>query len=149
MINDELHTPFLHHQFFIINTSSLIIPKRACTMKKDNVVLEKSFRFAVRSIRLYQHLKHNRKEFILSKQMLRSGTSIGANVREGNNAESKADFIHKMGIAQKEADETMYWLELLKETDYLTPNEFDSIYQDASELLKLIRSIILTAKSKR
>lgn len=118
-------------------------------MKKDNVVLKKSFRFAVRSIRLYQHLKHNRKEFVLSKQMLRSGTSIGANVRESNNAESKADFIHKMGIAQKETDETMYWLELLKETDYLTSNEFDSIYQDASELLKLIRSIILTAKSNK
>ncbi len=70
-------------------------------------------------------------------------------MREGNNAESKADFIHKMGIAQKETDETMYWLELLKETEYLTVNEFDSIYQDADELLKLIRSIILTAKSNR
>ncbi|WP_461093392.1 four helix bundle protein [Spirosoma gilvum] len=118
-------------------------------MKKENAVLEKSFRFAIRSIRLYQHLKDNRKEFILSKQMLRSGTSIGANVREGNNAESKADFIHKMGMAQKEADETMYWLELLRETDYLTVNEFDSIHQDANELLKLIRSIILTAKNNK
>lgn len=118
-------------------------------MKKDNIVLDKSFRFAVRVIRLYQHLKDTKKEFILSKQMLRSGTSIGANVREGNNAESKADFIHKMGIAQKEADETMYWLELLKETDYLTTNEFDSIHQDANELLKLIRSIIITSKNNR
>jgi four helix bundle protein len=118
-------------------------------MKKDNVVLNKSFRFAARIIRLYQHLKDTKKEFVLSRQMLRSGTSVGANVREGNNAESKADFIHKMGIAQKETDETMYWLELLKETEYLTVNEFDSIYQDADELLKLIRSIILTAKSNR
>lgn len=118
-------------------------------MKKDNVVLDKSFRFAVRIIRLYQHLKDTKKEFVLSKQMLRSGTSIGANVREGNNAESKADFINKMGVAQKESDETMYWLELLKETDYLTANEFDSIYQDANELLKLIRSIILTSKNNR
>lgn len=98
------------------------------TMKKDNVVLEKSFRFAIRIIRLYQHLRDSKKEFILSKQMLRSGTSIGANVREGNNAESKADFIHKLGVAQKEADETMYWLELLKETDYLNSSEFESIY---------------------
>ena len=120
-----------------------------CTMKKDNIVLNKSFRFAIRIIRLYQHLKDTKKEFVLSKQMLRSGTSVGANVREGNNAESKADFIHKMGIAQKETDETMYWLELLNETDYLTVTEFDSIYQDANELLKLIRSIILTAKTNR
>ena len=118
-------------------------------MKKDNVVLDKSFRFAIRIIRLYQYLKDTKKEFILSKQMLRSGTSVGANVREGNNAESKADFIHKMGIAQKEADETIYWLELLKETDYLTLNEFDSIFCDADELLKLIRSIVLTAKNNR
>jgi len=118
-------------------------------MKKDNVVLNKSFRFAAHVIRLYQHLTDTKKEFVLSKQMLRSGTSIGANVREGNNAESKADFIHKMGIAQKETDETMYWLELLKETEYLTAIEFDSIYQDANELLKLIRSIILTSKNNR
>ncbi|WP_227687044.1 four helix bundle protein [Spirosoma arboris] len=118
-------------------------------MKKDNIVLDKSFRFAVRIIRLYQHLKETKKEYILSKQMLRSGTSVGANVREGNNAESKADFIHKLGIAQKETDETIYWLELLKETDYLNQTEFNSIYGDADELLKLIRSIILTAKSNR
>lgn len=118
-------------------------------MKKDNIVLEKSFRFAIRIIRLYQHLTGARHEYILSKQMLRAGTSVGANVREGNNAESKADFIHKLGVAQKETDETMYWLELLKETDYLTNHEFDSIYQDANELLKIIRSIILTAKSNR
>jgi four helix bundle protein len=143
MINDECVTdwPFCIHKHFTIQF--------ACRMKKDNAVLDKSFRFAVRSIRLYQHLKDKRKEFILSKQMLRSGTSIGANVREGNNAESKADFIHKLGVAQKETDETMYWLELLKETDYLTVNEFDSIYQDANELLKLIRSIILTAKNNK
>lgn len=81
--------------------------------------------------------------------MLRSGTSVGANVREADNAETKADFIHKMGIAQKEVDETMYWLELLKETDYLSEIEFGSMHWDADELLKLIRSIILTAKSNR
>ena len=81
--------------------------------------------------------------------MLRSGTSVGANVREADNGESKADFIHKMGIAQKEVDETMYWLELLKETEYLSANEFDGIHPDAGELLKLIRSIIITAKGTR
>jgi four helix bundle protein len=127
----------------------MISTKPTCTMKKENIILTKSFRFAVRIIRLYQHLVETKKEYILSKQMLRSGTSIGANVREGNNAESKADFIHKMGVAQKEADETMYWLELLKETDYMTLSEFDSIYRDADEILKLVRSIIITAKSNR
>ncbi|MBC3787828.1 four helix bundle protein [Spirosoma utsteinense] len=118
-------------------------------MKKENVVREKSFRFAIRIIRLYQYLKDRQKEYVLSKQLLRSGTSVGANIREADNAESKADFIHKMGIAQKEVDETMYWLELLKETDYLLENEFVSIHKDADELLKLIRSIIITAKANR
>ncbi|GAB3640828.1 four helix bundle protein [Spirosoma arcticum] len=118
-------------------------------MKKENIVREKSFRFAVRIISLYQYLTEIKEEYVLSKQMLRSVTSVGANVREADDAESKADFIHKMGIAQKEVDETMYWLELLKETDYLASNEFDSIHQDAGELLKLIRSIIITAKSTR
>ena len=118
-------------------------------MKKENIVREKSFRFAIRAIRLYQYLTETKKEYVLSKQMLRSGTSVGANVREADNAESKADFIHKMGIAQKEADETMYWLELLKETEYLAANEFTSIHKDAEELLKLIRSIIITSKSTR
>lgn len=118
-------------------------------MKKENVVREKSFRFAIRIIRLYQYLKDRQKEYVLSKQLLRSGTSVGANIREADNAESKADFIHKMGIAQKEVDETMYWLELLKEADYLLENEFVSIHKDADELLKLIRSIIITAKANR
>ncbi len=78
--------------------------------------------------------------------MLRSGTSIGANIREAHNAESKADFVHKLGIAQKEADETIYWLELLVETKYLTEGEFNSIHTEAEEILKIIKSIILTSK---
>jgi len=82
----------------------------------------------------------------LSKQLLRSGTSVGANVREGQNAESKPDFVHKLAIAQKECDETMYWLELLKESEYLNEEEFISIHSEASELLKIIRSIIITTK---
>lgn len=118
-------------------------------MKKENVVREKSFRFAVRVVRLYQYLADSKREYVLSKQMLRSGTSVGANVREADNAENKADFIHKMGVAQKEIDETMYWFELLRETDYLSATEFDSIHRDAGELLKLIRSIIISAKSTR
>lgn len=86
---------------------------------KSNPIKDKSLNFAVRIIRLYQYLVDSKKEFILSKQVLRSGTSIGANVRESQNAESAADFIHKLHIAQKEADETRYWLELLVKTEYI------------------------------
>jgi four helix bundle protein len=116
-------------------------------MKKENVIREKSFNFAVRSINLYKALCNERKEYILSKQLLRSGTSIGANVREALNAESTADFVHKMAIAQKESDETCYWLELLHATGYINEHEFNSIYDDSAELLKIIRSIILSTKN--
>lgn len=114
-----------------------------------NLIKEKSFRFAVRVVKLCKYLKSEKKEYILSKQLMRSGTSIGANVRESQNAESKADFIHKLAISQKEADETLYWLELLKETDYITKEEFHSLESDASELLKIIRSIILSTKKNK
>lgn len=113
-----------------------------------NLIREKSFAFAVCIIKMYQHLVHEHKEFVLSKQLLRSGTSVGALVREAINAESKQDFIHKLGIAQKESDESLYWMELLYATKYLTKIEFESIYADASELLKIIRSIILSTKSR-
>jgi four helix bundle protein len=115
----------------------------------DNVVISKSFKFAVRIVKLYKHLTESKKEFVLSKQLLRSGTSVGANVREAHNAESDGDFIHKLGIAQKECDESLYWLELLKETDFLIEQEFISMYNDANELLKIIKSIIITMKNKR
>jgi len=115
-------------------------------MKKENVIREKSFKFAIRAINLYKVLSNDRKEFILSKQLLRSGTSIGANVREALNAESNADFVHKLAIAQKECDETCYWLELLHETGFINDYEFNSLYNDTSELLKIIRSIILSMK---
>jgi four helix bundle protein len=117
-------------------------------MKKENVVKEKSFGFAVRIVNLFKVLNKDRKEFIISKQVLCSGTAVGANVREALNAESPADFVHKMGIAQKECDETCYWLELLRETGYLNELEFNSIYNDATELLKIIRSIIISAKKR-
>ena len=116
-------------------------------MKKENVIRKKSFNFAVRAINLYKLLSIERKEFILSKQLLRSGTSIGANVREAINAESNADFIHKLAVAQKECDETCYWLELLHETKFINDSEFNSIYNDACELLKIIRSIIISSKN--
>jgi len=116
---------------------------------KENIVKNKSFAFAVRIVNLYKYLSLSQKEFVLSKQLLRSGTSIGANVREAVNAESHADFIHKLSISQKECDETLYWLELLKECDYLSQNQFESIYEDGIEILKIIKSIIITSKSKK
>jgi len=113
---------------------------------KDNIVRKKSFSFAAQIVKVYKSLSEEKREFVLSRQLLRSGTSIGANIREADNAESKADFIHKMGIAQKEADETLYWLELLKETSYLTDNEYPSLHTEAEEIIKLIKRIIITAK---
>jgi four helix bundle protein len=114
----------------------------------QNAVKDKSFEFAIRIVRLYQFIRDERKEYVLSKQLLRSGTSVGANIRESQNAESTLDFIHKLGIAQKELDETLYWLELLKATEILSKKEFDSIYKDATALLKIIRSIIISTKKK-
>lgn len=113
------------------------------------IIKEKSFAFSIRIVKLYKHLTQREKEreFIMSKQLLRSGTSIGANVRESNNAESKADFIHKLAIAQKECDESCYWLELFYATNYITEKQFNSIHKDCLELLKIIRSIILTKKN--
>ncbi|MBL7737959.1 MAG: four helix bundle protein [Chitinophagaceae bacterium] len=117
--------------------------------EKRSILKDKSFAFAVRVAKLYKHLSESKKEFVLSKQLLRSGTSIGANIREANNAESSADFIHKLAIAQKETDETLYWLELLFSIELLTKKEYDSLYSDANELLKIIRSSILTVKKRR
>jgi four helix bundle protein len=114
----------------------------------DSVLKNKSLKFAVRIVRLSQHLKEERKEFVLSKQILRCGTSVGANVRESRNAESDLDFIHKLAIAQKECDETCYWLELLFMTNYLNESEYTSMNSDATELLKIIKSIIITVKNR-
>jgi four helix bundle protein len=107
---------------------------------------DKSFSFAVRIINLYKHLRSDKKEFVLSKQLLRSGTAIGALVREAQQGESKSDFIHKLAIALKEANETEYWILLLRETDYLTTIQAESILKDLEELLKLLTSIIKTTK---
>ena len=116
---------------------------------KENVVKIKSFAFALRVIKLYRYLKSEKKEFVLSKQLLRSGTAIGALVREAEQAESKSDFIHKMAIAQKEANETDYWIELLFQSTYLDETQYKSIIADVIELKKLLASIILTAKENR
>ena len=112
-----------------------------------NVVKEKSFAFAIRIVKLYQYLVKEKKEFVMSKQLLRSGTSIGAMVRESEHAESKADFVHKLSIALKEANETEYWLELMTETQYLGQTQLESIQTDIIEILKLLTSILKTGKS--
>lgn len=114
---------------------------------KENIVRIKSFKFAVRVVKLYQYLCEDKKEYVLSKQLLRSGTSVGAMVREAEHSESKADFKHKMSIAQKEMNESMYWLDLLKNTGYLNIEQYDSMNLDATEIIKLITSIIKTTKS--
>ena len=109
---------------------------------------DKSKRFAVRIVKLYQYLSEEKREYVMSKQLLRSGTSVGANVREALQAQSKADFTAKMSISLKEINETEYWLELLFETGYLSEEEFESIAQDCKELLKLLTSIVKTSRSK-
>jgi four helix bundle protein len=116
--------------------------------EKKSILVDKSFAFAISVIELYKFLVDEKKEFILSKQILLSGTSVGANIRESKNAESSNDFIHKLGIAQKECDETIYWLELLKETKYIENEKFNMIYNEGNQILKMIRSSILTMKQK-
>lgn len=113
---------------------------------KENLIKDKSFKFAVRIINLYNYLKDEKKEYVLSKQLLRSGTSVGALIRESEHSESKKDFIHKFSISQKEINETLYWLELLNSTQIITLKQFESLYEDAIELLKIITKIILTSK---
>jgi four helix bundle protein len=116
-------------------------------LERKNIIKEKSFEFAVEVVSLYKVLVE-KKEFILSKQIVRSGTSIGANIREAEHAQSKADFINKLSISLKEANETEYWLDLLNETGYLNDDEFQKIKVKNIELLKLLISIINTSKSK-
>ena len=114
---------------------------------KEGPILIKSKDFAIRIINLYKYLTREKQEYVLSKQILTSGTSIGANVREASRAQSTADFVAKNNIALKESDETCYWLELLHETDYINDSEFNSIYADADELIKLLVAIIKTTKN--
>ena len=115
----------------------------------DSIVKEKSKKYAVRIVRLYQYLSEGKREYVLSKQILRSGTSIGANIREALNGQSKADFTAKMSIALKEASETEYWLELLHETGYLSEEEYTSIRNESKELLKMLTSIVKTSRTNR
>jgi four helix bundle protein len=111
-----------------------------------NVVKEKSFAFALRIVKLCRYLNEDKREYVLGKQLLRSGTAIGALVREAEQAESKADFIHKMAIALKEANETDYWIELLFQSGTINQKEYDSIQPEIVELCKLLTSIIKTSR---
>ena len=111
-----------------------------------SVTKDKSKRFALRIIRLYKWLTSEKKEFVMAKQLLRSGTSIGANAREAERAQSKPDFYSKYNIALKEADQTAYWLELLHESDYLDDSAFNSVYADCEELIRLLVSITKTQR---
>ena len=113
---------------------------------KENILKDKSYKFALRIVSLYKYLISKKKEFVLSKQILCSGTAIGALVREAEFGQSKVDFIAKMSIALKEANETSYWLNILKDSDYLTDKEFQSINHECLEIIKLLVASIKTAK---
>lgn len=112
----------------------------------DNILLDKSKAFALRIIKMYKYLTEEKKEYILSKQVLRSGTSIGANAREASRGQSKADFYANLYISLKEADETQYWLELLYESGYLPEKEYKTIYEECEELVRLLVSITKNQK---
>jgi len=116
-------------------------------MKKDNVIQIKSYDFAVRIVKLYNHLSQEKKEFVLSKQLLRSGTSIGANIEEAIGGQSRKDFFAKLTIAYKEARESHYWIRLLKDTDFLSDKESKSLITDIEEILKIIGSIQKTIRN--
>ena len=116
--------------------------------KKENVVMNKSKAFALRIIKLYKYLCDNKKEYVLSKQILRAGTSIGANIKEAQYGQSRKDFKSKIYIAYKEANETEYWLELLHESNILEENLFDSLYKDNYEIISLLTSITKTLRKE-
>ena len=115
---------------------------------KDNNLRDKSFLFAIRIVNLSKYLIAEKKEYILSKQVIRSGTCVGGMIREAEHSESKNDFIHKLAIAQKEINETIYWLELLLATDYLNKEQFESINYEAIELIQILTTIIKNTKAK-
>ena len=119
-----------------------------CSSMKQNIVKEKTFEFGKRIVRLCIHLEKNKHEYVLSKQLKRSGTAPGALVRESEHAESRKDFIHKLSIALKEANETEYWLEMVREGEYISEREFESIHKDCIEILKILTAILKSTKQK-
>lgn len=127
---------------------SAIIAILIYTNIMDNVIENKSFQFAIRIVRLYKFLCEEKKEYIMSKQLLRAGTSIGANVTESQQAQSKPDFVSKISIALKEASETKYWIKLLGATEYLSENQTNSILDDCVEIEKILVTILKSAKNQ-
>ena len=123
-------------------------PLSGMVQKMNNVIESKSFRFSVRIVKLVRYIRKNQKEYTLTGQLIRAGTSIGANIVEAEQGQSRADFIAKVNIALKEAVETRYWLRLLHATDYLTDREFDSMLLDCEELIKMLISIVKTSRSE-
>ena len=117
-------------------------------MRKENIVETKSFSFAIEIVSLVKKLQATHKEFILSKQLLRSGTAVGALIREAEHAESKKDFVHKMSIALKEANETRYWLDLLFKSDYIPKQEYEILSDESVQLIRLLASIVKSSKQK-
>ena len=115
---------------------------------KENIIQEKSYKFAIRIVNLYKYLVNSKKEYVLSKQILRSGTSIGANIEEAQGGQSKNDFYAKISIAYKEARETDYWLKILRDTNFINQSEFKTIASDCNEILKIIGKIKITTKTK-
>ena len=116
--------------------------------KEENIIATKSYAFAVRCVNLYKYLCDVKNDYTIGRQLMRSGTSIGANVKEGIRGQTKPDFVSKMSIALKEASETEYWLELLYKTDYLEEKQYNSINSDCEELIKILVSIVKTCKSE-
>ena len=115
----------------------------------SNVIKDKSFRFAVKVVKIYKKVTVEQKEYVLSKQFLRSGTAVGAMAREAEYSESRKDFVHKFSIALKEANETRYWIELMRETEFLSQPVFESIHEDVTEIIKILTSIIKSTKSSK
>jgi len=117
-------------------------------IKSESIIAKKAYAFAIDIVKLYKELIGENKEFVLSKQLLRSGTSIGANINEAVSGQSKRDFVHKLSIALKEARETAYWLNLLRDSDFINQVSFDDIDAKCNEIIKILSSIILTTKEK-
>ena len=132
----------MNNEQLIINRESGTLSNEQLENQTKNVLYEKAYQFSIRIVNAYKYLTNDKKEFVLAKQLLRSGTSIGANVAEANGAISKAEFSAKISIAYKECLETKYWLSLLKDTGYIDEKSFKSIHEDAEEIAKISFSIL-------
>jgi four helix bundle protein len=144
---DDKSLTLEHYNDFTADEDSWIVKEENPGIKKDNVVRDKSFKFAIRVINLYKHIIKEEKEYVISKQILRSGTAIGANIEEALGGVSRKDFTNKLSIAYKEARETEYWLKLLFETKFISKNMFDSLFNDCNEVAKLLFVIIRKTKN--